>query len=308
MIDLKLVKESKPIELKLEQNSKGGTKNYNELDNKPTINGKTLQGNLTLDDLGIIVNTIKDILINGASIVDKDGNANIPIANVNTEGVGKANQYYGIEVKEHDKIFRIVSSKSNEIDVRTNDFKPITPYNLDYALKQGMCDGKGPEWTSEEKASARARMGLEWTLLGDVTVEEDGVTKIELPIDNPNYNEYQFYVYVADRKTPTAQNMNIGFDGVTSTSYCLTYAGVGTNTNYFLRAHTWRNCKNGWLTLAMGSKDGKPCSQSHIRGVDYYYKDSTNPSAVANTEKPYKISVSLSTGLDIGSKFVVYAR
>lgn len=33
----------------------GGTSNYNDLENKPQINGKTLQGNKTLSDLGIII-------------------------------------------------------------------------------------------------------------------------------------------------------------------------------------------------------------------------------------------------------------
>lgn len=303
MINLELVNENEPIDLKLQKNT-GGTSDYNELLNKPKINGVELQGELTTDDLNI-ESDINDVTINGASIVS-EGVADIPIATVNQAGVGIANQYYGVEVKEHDKIFRIVSAKNSEIDVRINDFKPITSYNLDYAVKVALSDGKGAEWTTEEKASARNRMGLEWKLLGDVTVTEDGVTEIEIPIDNPNYNEYQFYVYVADRKTATAQNMNIGFNGITSTSYTLTYVGVGTNTNYFLRAHTWRNCDSGWLTLAMGSKDGKPYSQSHIRACDYYSREVNGE--VIGTEKPQSLNVSLSTGLDIGSRFIVYAR
>lgn len=315
MIDLELVEENKPVELELEQNSKGGTNNYNELDNKPQINGKTLQGNLTLEDLGIIANAVKDVLINGKTIVDKDGNAIIshnviqdffdePIPS--TYSVSKT--WTNITVTGGFLTTR--EATNTHIDNRGIDANKscLSPSKLDYAVKQAMCDGKGAEWTSEEKANARERIGLGWKLLGDITVEEDGVTMIEIPIDNPNYNEFQFYVYVADRKTPTAQNMTIGFDGITSTSWCLTYAGVGTNTNYFLRAHTWRNCNSGWLTLAMGSKDGKPCNQSHIRGVGYYYRESTNPSVASNTEKPYKISVILPTGLDIGSRFVVYAR
>ena len=34
----------------------GGTKNYNALDNKPSINGTTLQGDLTLEDIGAASN------------------------------------------------------------------------------------------------------------------------------------------------------------------------------------------------------------------------------------------------------------
>ena len=39
---------------KLEQSSAGGTNDYNELDNKPQINGVTLQGNKTSAELGIV--------------------------------------------------------------------------------------------------------------------------------------------------------------------------------------------------------------------------------------------------------------
>ena len=32
----------------------GGTTNYNELDNRPMINGKVLEGNMTTDDLNAV--------------------------------------------------------------------------------------------------------------------------------------------------------------------------------------------------------------------------------------------------------------
>ena len=53
------------------------------------------------------------------------------------------------------------ASESN-IDGR-NSSMPVVPTNLDYAVKAAMCDGKGAEWTNEEKAAARDRMGLENT-------------------------------------------------------------------------------------------------------------------------------------------------
>ena len=39
----------------------GGTKDYNALDNKPSINGTTLQGDLTLEDIGAASNGSKNI-------------------------------------------------------------------------------------------------------------------------------------------------------------------------------------------------------------------------------------------------------
>ena len=168
MIELNLLNESESIELKLEQNSKGGTNYYNELDNKPTINGKTLQGNLTLEDLGIIVNAVKDILINGASIVN-DGVANIPIAKPNEVGlVTSGNSTYINSGKLH-----VLTANDTHIDNRSAG-PLLLVSKLDYAVKQAMTDGKGPEWTSEEKASARKRLGIDdWEVLADMTLSED---------------------------------------------------------------------------------------------------------------------------------------
>ena len=51
-----VIKENIEQEIQVEQESviiNGGTQNYNELSNKPSINNVTLQGNLTTADLGI---------------------------------------------------------------------------------------------------------------------------------------------------------------------------------------------------------------------------------------------------------------
>ena len=297
MIEMKLMNESEQINLKLKENtsSEGVEEIY-------IGSGKMPQGyKVQIDPSGEATGVVEDVRVNGSSIVENSV-ANIPIMTHEKMGVAKYWNAYGIQANDEGYLQMLKASNDN-IDTRDSNYRAIVPTNLDYAVKQAMTDGKGQAWTYDEQQNAQSRIGLNWKLLGDVTVEEDGVTQIEIPIDNPNYNEYQFYVYVADRKTATAQNMVIGLDGVSSTSYCLTYAGVGTNNNYFMRAHTWKNCNSGWLTLSMGSKDGKPYSQSHIRGVDYYKKE-----GFSDTEKPSFIRVGLSTGLDIGSKFVVYAR
>lgn len=44
----------------------GGTTNYNNLNNLPTINGVTVKGNLTLEDLGITA-YIEELILGGAS-------------------------------------------------------------------------------------------------------------------------------------------------------------------------------------------------------------------------------------------------
>lgn len=191
MIDLELLEEEKPVELKLEENSKGGTKNYNDLDNKPTINGKTLQGNLTLEDLGIIVNAVKDILINGASIVN-DGVANIPIASETVEGVAKIMKSHGIKMNTNNNALTIAFAEENNIRNRNSNYNPIVPTKLDYAVKCAMTDGKGAEWTPQEKANARMRMGLEWNLID--TVEASDVAQVEIIFPQ----EYNDFMIIAD--------------------------------------------------------------------------------------------------------------
>ena len=52
-------------------------------------------------------------------------------------------------------------SANNElIDSRTNHFCPITPAQVDYAVKAAMCDGNGAAWTAAEQAAAKKRMGF----------------------------------------------------------------------------------------------------------------------------------------------------
>ena len=66
--------------------------------------------------------------------------------------------------------------------MRSSVHKPITPSNLDYAFKRAMCDGKGAEWTTEEKASARERIGMEWRYIGKVETQED-VASMSMDLD-----------------------------------------------------------------------------------------------------------------------------
>lgn len=82
----------------------------------------------------------------------------------------------------------LASATNNQIDERRNQFCPIVPVTIDYAVKAAMCDGKGVAWTAEEQAAARERIGIdEWELACDVTLEKDsGNVIIQL---NGDYSE-----------------------------------------------------------------------------------------------------------------------
>ena len=103
-----------------------------------------------------------DVQINGTSIV-KDGVANIPLALPSNAGVVTVGgSLLGITLFDSKTSKIAISKASNtDIDARSSIYKPIVPNNLDYAVKVAMCDGKGAEWTEEEKAAARARLGID---------------------------------------------------------------------------------------------------------------------------------------------------
>lgn len=105
-----------------------------------------------------------DIQIDGQSIV-KDGVAEIPLCTKTKDpglvtidlyssngGLYRANYNTGL--------IRVAKASNNSLDERKNEFCPVVPANLDYAVKAAMCDGKGAAWTAEEQAAARERIGI----------------------------------------------------------------------------------------------------------------------------------------------------
>lgn len=66
--------EEKLIELKeaIEQGGGGGTTNYNDLTNKPAINSHTLQGNSTLDSLGIASKSTLDAAVDELELMETE--------------------------------------------------------------------------------------------------------------------------------------------------------------------------------------------------------------------------------------------
>lgn len=215
MINLELLEEEKPISLDLQGEKGGGTSNYDELSNKPKINGNELVGDKKASDLGLVdtemynaleklVNDmvkkrISDILINGTSIVN-NGVADIPIASANDLGLIKqGNGLYMANGK-----LCVLVADTNHIDKRSKG--PVLKVeSLGYAIKSAMCTEIDEAWTSDEKSRARARMGMEWQVLADMTLEED-VATIEVATDM-NGNQFQ------------VRKMRISFIGENSTTH-----------------------------------------------------------------------------------------
>ena len=117
-----------------------------------------------------------DVRIDGQSIV-KDGVAEIPILNTDDGqfGVVKTRRLiYGIGANANGELFIDQANRTN-MDKR-EQYRAITSFTMDYAVKVAMCDGKGAAWTAEEQAAARERMGAyrrDYRLIADITLEQE---------------------------------------------------------------------------------------------------------------------------------------
>lgn len=110
-----------------------------------------------------------DIQINGDSIV-KDGVAEIPIATNNGKfGLVKlTGEFAGLS--NDNGILKLKRVSNNFIDMRLDYGAPITSGNIDYAVKDAMCDGKGAVWTDTEKTGAWTRQNSIKTEMDDIAV------------------------------------------------------------------------------------------------------------------------------------------
>lgn len=105
---------------------------------------------------------VQGATVNGDSIVDEDGVANVPIANeFGKAGVVKLSPSGGIKWSNNIDALSVDYASQNAIGSRSSSNNPIIPYYLDFAVRAAMCDGKGAVWTDIEQASARERLGQE---------------------------------------------------------------------------------------------------------------------------------------------------
>lgn len=93
-----------------------------------------------------ITDGIEDVTVNGESVVI-DGVASIPIAKGGTPGLMCVDPYTSLgglyRANAATGLIRIQRATPAIIDERKSAYEPIVPNNLDYAVKQAMCDGKG---------------------------------------------------------------------------------------------------------------------------------------------------------------------
>ena len=127
------------------------------------------------------IGAVKDVQANGTSIIT-DGIANIPVAGAG----GKLGLIFpagfGINVTASGALATVKATDAL-IEAKTNNFQPVVPSNLDYAVKVGVTTNT-KELTTEEKANACNWLGAEQS----AKIQELGTTDSITLTDNTVYN------------------------------------------------------------------------------------------------------------------------
>lgn len=127
--------------------------------------------------------------------------------------------------------------------------QPITPENLDYAVKAAMCDGKGAAWTANEQKAARDRMGIDKAYELIETIMTDGTAIVEREAE-PNGTPYNFSHAIVVITSPKNIESSIAVfcHMVTWDVSLSSYAMFQKNVAYFKRAMFLADVVKGILT------------------------------------------------------------
>lgn len=163
---------------------------------------------------------ISKIFIGGSQLPILSGTVEIPYATNLTAGVGIFNDIYGVQIN-NGKVSLSAASK-NEISGRSSEYKPITAWNYDYAVKAAMCDGIGSNWTPAEQAKARERIGIDrpYEIVADVVVT-DATYSLDIELDKA-YSDFQIKVFMPVTQTAhntTLRGYNSGRDVFVNLAY-----------------------------------------------------------------------------------------
>nr|DAO60147.1 MAG TPA: nucleoid-associated protein [Caudoviricetes sp.] len=188
---------------------------------------------------------VKDVQVAGASVM-ADGVANVPMASEGALGVSSVDNY-SMGITNSGNLF-LYNSRPGDIDNRSANIA-MAPYNLDYAVKAAMCDGKGAAWTSAEQKAARDRMGVDKAYELIETITTDGTTVIQRAAE-PNGTPYNFsraIVVVTSPKNMESSSYVYVFMAAGDVNQS-SYAVFGENIAYFKRAMYSADVTNGILS------------------------------------------------------------
>ena len=239
---------------------------------------------------------VKDVQVAGSSVLE-DGVANVPIATKTVNGVMRPD-FYGVGVSATGILY--VQNTSNINITNRVSSAPLTAYNLDYAVKAAMCDGKGAAWTSAEQAAARSRMGLDksYELIEEIVLEEEATV---LRGTEPGGAAYNFSAMALKVKFPAVDksgNIPINFR-LGTLSYINSYfiSPYDKNASKYGFCRCWLDgtvYRIGWWTCV------------HNTGEFAYYYENPLVQNKYFASNGTITSVSIGTPIPVGTKIEIY--
>ena len=179
---------------------------------------------------------VKDVQVAGTSVL-VDGVAQVPVANSSTSGVIRPDNF-AVGVTERGILY-VRNSRNGDLTNRSTN-AAMTAYNLDYAVKAAMCDGKGAEWTAVEQAAARGRMGIDkpWELIEEITLTDaTSVVRANEPDGTPYRLRKLFILFISPgTNTDTVVNQNVYVDNENIYNYGVKAIGANAGAESILYA------------------------------------------------------------------------
>ena len=186
-----------------------GTENYNELENKPLINDVILEGNKTLDELGIQEKGDYALKIDIPSL---DGYVkDTDYATKTKAGVMKVDMLYGYAVNSSTGVLVPIGAEKSDVDLGNNPYRMISAARSDYAVKKGIINSKYT-LTDEEIAKAKAWLGyadstdimqaiasipqFKLSIVDELPLAGEKMTLYLVPKEGTNNDVYDEYIWI----------------------------------------------------------------------------------------------------------------
>ena len=212
----------------------GGTSDYNNLSNKPQINSVSLQGNKSLDDLGIQSSDIIDQATGSIATFDNGGNT-APVKSLTTQIIAKQD---GSGVPAPDNIRPITGIDSINVYVSSKNFAAMTEAS-------GSHNGITYTFNDDGTVSARGQVpsGNSYKNYGHFTLKPGTYTISGMPNSSPTSSRYWAIVLCKNAYSGSVDIIKTIYSNISVTdSFKLTeitecymriyvYSGVGAITN-----------------------------------------------------------------------------
>ena len=127
--------------------------------------------NITGDVQTQLNSKVSDVTVSGTSVVNNSGVAEIPVAENNGDyGLVKLAGGYGLTKQGTQGFLYITKATDNEVAAKSNNYKPIVPASLDYAVKVAVTTNTNP-LSATEKSDACDWIGA----LKDATIDSTSI-------------------------------------------------------------------------------------------------------------------------------------